>query len=434
MRQLFTFLCLLVSLTVYAQMVEVTIQVDMTGIAVSEDGVHVAGDLTSWSTDSIELTAAGDDIYAATVSLQSGRDIQFKFLNGNAWGTEETPPLTCAVNGNNRVFTTPLEDVTLTAIPFNACAADAATKMVTFRVDMSGQTVDANGVHIAGNFQGWSPGATRLTDAGNGIYEVTLPVLNSLLVLQYKFVNGNDWPMAEDPPEGCESIDDNRLVIATGTDDIVLPTQTFSGCENPTPTKDVTFRVEMTGFDVSPNGVHLVGNFQGWSPGSTPMTDVGNGIYEVTIPVPAAIISINYKFMNGNDWGTEEDPPEGCQTDDNNRFAGLALTTDTLAIPGVKFGSCESLTSVRELFAGNEFLLAPSISSDFVSVRWELARAQPLNLRVLDMNGRTMVEEKVLATDMAMTRTLEVGGWAPGMYFVYLQAGNAHSVRKLMVR
>lgn len=434
MKQLFLSLCLLVSLAAFAQEVEVTFQVDMSGVTVSADGVHVAGDLNGWTTDSIELTAVGNDIYAATVSLQSGRDIQYKYLNGNAWGTEEVPPLTCAVNGNNRIFTTPLEDVTLPAVSFNGCSADVATKMVTFRVDMTGQTVDPNGVHLAGNFQGWSPGSTRLTDAGGGIYEATLPVLNSLIVLQYKFINGNDWGMDEDPPEGCENFDNNRTAVATGTDDIVLPTQSFAGCDNPIPTKDVTFRVDMTGFDVSPDGVHLAGNLQGWNPGGTPMNNIGSNVFEVTVPVAAAIASINYKFVNGNAWGLEEDPPEGCQNADNNRFAALALTTDAITIPGVKFGSCEGLNSLRELFSGNEFKLVPSVSSDFVSVQWQLPDAQPLNLRVLDVSGRTMVEEKIPATGIDMTRTLEVASWAPGMYFVYLQTGNAHSVRKLMVR
>lgn len=434
MKQAFILLCLLASLSVFAQEVDVTFQVDMSGQTVSADGIHVAGDLNGWSTDSIELTLVSGEIYAATVSLQSGRDIQFKFLNGNAWGTEEVPPLTCAVNGNNRIFTTPLEDVTLTAVPFGGCPTDATTKMVTFRVDMSGQTVSENGVSVAGNFQGWSPGSTRLTDAGNGIYEATLPVLNSLIVLQYKFLNGNDWGTDEDPPEGCENFDNNRVAIATGTEDIVLPTQTFAGCENAIPTKDVTFRVDMTGFDVSPSGVHLAGNLQGWNPSGTPMTDTGNGIYEVTVPVPAAVASINYKFVNGNDWGMEEDPPEGCQNNDNNRFAALALTTDAITLPGVKFGSCEVITSLAELLRSDEFQLLPSVSSDFVSVRWQLPNAEPVSLRVLDVNGRTMTEEKVPATSLRVNRTLEVAGWAPGMYFVYLQTRNGHSVRKLMVR
>lgn len=434
MKQVLFLFFLLTSVSAFAQEVNVTFQVDMTGLAVSADGIHVAGDLNGWTTDATMLTDQGNGIYAVTVPLQSGRDIQFKFINGNAWGAEEVPPLTCAVNGNNRVFTTPLEDMTLTAIPFGGCPADVATKMVTLRVDMNGQTVSDNGVSIAGNFQGWSPGSTRMTDAGAGIYEATVAVLNSITVLQYKFLNGSEWGTDEDPPAGCENFDNNRTALATGTEDIVLPTQTFAGCENPIPTKDVTFRVDMTGFDVSPDGVHLAGNLQGWNPEGTPMTDLGNGIFEVTIPVAAAISSINYKFVNGNAWGLEEDPPAGCENSDNNRFAALPLTTDPVNIPGVKYGSCEGITSLAELLSDDEFQLFPTVSSDIVSVRWQLPQAELVNLRVLDMNGRTISEEKIAATGLQMNRTLEVTNWAPGMYLVYLQTRNGHSVRKLMVQ
>lgn len=434
MKQLLFLFCLGMSLVASAQKVNVTLQVDMTGVEVSPEGLHVAGDLNGWSTDSTELTLVGDNIYAVTVPLVPGRDIQYKFLNGNVWGTEEVPAFTCAVNGNNRIFTTPLEDVTLPPVPFNGCPATVDTKMVTFRVDMTGQTVDPNGVHVVGNFQGWSPNSTRMTDIGNNIYEVTAPVLSSVIVLQYKFINGSEWGKEEEPPEGCRNFDNNRAAVALGTEDIVLPTQTYAGCDSPIDTKEVTFQVDMTGFDVNPNGIHMVGNLQGWNPMGTTLTDIGNNIFEATVTVPVPVISIEYKFMNGNEWGLEEDPPEGCQNDGNNRWAHLELTTEAIAVPGVKFGSCDALTSLRDLVLDRDFTLAPSISSDVVSVRWELERAEDITLRVLSLSGQPLFEEKIPATTLFQNRTLEVQDWAPGMYLVYLQSRNAHSIRKLIVR
>ena len=51
---------------------------------------------------------------------------------------------------------------------------------VTFKVNMILQTVSANGVHVAGNFQGWNPATSALTDAdGDGIYETTINVTNN---------------------------------------------------------------------------------------------------------------------------------------------------------------------------------------------------------------------------------------------------------------
>ena len=41
---------------------------------------------------------------------------------------------------------------------------------ITFRVDMSNETVSADGVHVAGDLNGWSTTNDLLTDQGGGIY------------------------------------------------------------------------------------------------------------------------------------------------------------------------------------------------------------------------------------------------------------------------
>ena len=62
---------------------------------------------------------------------------------------------------------------------------------VTFRVDMQYQSVSENGVHLAGDLQGWDPSSTPLSDIdGDVIWEVTLN-LNTSTSYQYKFINGN---------------------------------------------------------------------------------------------------------------------------------------------------------------------------------------------------------------------------------------------------
>ena len=64
---------------------------------------------------------------------------------------------------------------------------------VTFRVNMALLTVSTNGVHIAGNFQGWSPSTTLMSDInGDDIYEYTALLATGTQV-QYKYVNGNAW-------------------------------------------------------------------------------------------------------------------------------------------------------------------------------------------------------------------------------------------------
>ena len=76
-----------------------------------------------------------------------------------------------------------LLSITLISIfVFTSFKGFAQNYNLTFRVDMSQQTLSPDGVHVAGDFQqqagyasNWDPAATELTDADNDeIYEVTV--------------------------------------------------------------------------------------------------------------------------------------------------------------------------------------------------------------------------------------------------------------------
>ena len=165
-----------------------------------------------------------------TVSLEPGRDIQYKYLNGNAWGTEEAAPTNCTIGGNNRIFTVPNASDTLDLVPFNGCPATVEKKHVIFRVDMSNETPSSDGIHVAGNFVAWDPGAATMTDIGDGIYEYEADVLASILTLQYKYVNGNAWGNEESIPDDCKNGDSNRFKALSG-DTISLATYVFGSCD-----------------------------------------------------------------------------------------------------------------------------------------------------------------------------------------------------------
>ncbi len=156
--------------------------------------------------------------------------MEYKFLNGNAWGTEESAPATCTVGGSNRIFTVPGSDLVLPAVLFGACPDVVVKKKITFRVDMTGQTISANGVHVAGNFQGWNPGATALTLLGNNIYEIQSEVLGSILAVQYKFLNGNAWGVDESVSGACANSSSNRVYDISLIDSLVLPAYQFGTC------------------------------------------------------------------------------------------------------------------------------------------------------------------------------------------------------------
>lgn len=232
--------------------VDITFRVDMSGETVSADGVHVAGDLNGWNTTANPLTDQGNGIYMVTVQLDPGRDIKYKYLNGNAWGADEAAPAACAVGSGDRIFTVPAVNDTLDLHAFGACPAIIKKTHVIYSVDMRGQSISTDGIHVAGNFQNWEPGNSRMIDNGDSTYSLGVDVLGSILTVQYKYVNGNGWGSEESVPAECANGDNNRF-MATSSDTVVLPTYQFGTCEITASTTGLSDDLQPSVFVVSPS-------------------------------------------------------------------------------------------------------------------------------------------------------------------------------------
>jgi hypothetical protein len=88
----------------------------------------------------------------------------------------------------------------------------------------------------------------------------------------------------------------------------------------------ITFSVDMQYQDISPNGVHIAGSFQGWDPAATEMIDEDQDlIYTVTLMLLSGTYH-EYKFVNGNAWGDDEA---------NNR--SLTVPEEDTVLPAVLF-------------------------------------------------------------------------------------------------
>ena len=338
--------------------VDVTFQVDMSEQTVSDDGVSVAGDFqneagypNNWAPGETMMTQVGaTSVYALTVQLPAGT-YSFKYINGIAWGADESVPPGCAFGGNRQVIVGDAAMV-LEAVCFGSCAVCNPPEVeVTFQVNMAEQSVSGDGVHIAGSFQSWAPGATAMSLAHDAVYTYTT-MLEEGAYYEFKYVNGNSWGQDESVPGACNQNGNRFLSVPVGG--IVLDPVCFASCVDcDAPTADITFQVDMSNEEVSLNGVHVVGSFQGWNPGSSLMSDAGNGIYTFTATINVGD-HVLYKFINGNDWPFSEVVPADCGEDDGfggyNRYLDVAEENTVLEV--VCFGSCSpcEVTCATDLF------------------------------------------------------------------------------------
>lgn len=240
-----------------------------------------------------------------------------------------------------------------------AAFSGAFAKKVKFQVDMTGQTVSANGVHIAGNFQAaagapgdWDPGTTTLSNGGSGsIYSIIVDIPAGRHY-EFKFINGNTWGDAENIPalnqvghplNGGSNSNRWFYIDSVANDTTNIPAILFGGTA-PSGKFAVRFAVDMQKeAAVSADGVHIAGTLQAaagapgdWAPGSLGLVNLfsNNQVYEWIAYLPAG--NYEFKYVNGNAWGKDESVPSSCATN-NNRT--VAVSAD-VALSKVCYASC----------------------------------------------------------------------------------------------
>ena len=98
--------------------------------------------------------------------------------------------------------------------------------------------------------------------------------------------------------------------------------------------------------DVSPQGLHVAGSFQGWNPSGTPLVELGENLWQAAVVADAGSV-LEYKFINGNTWGQSELVPSGCGAEDGFGGYNRQLLVMGPASGGgvVCFGACAACLS-----------------------------------------------------------------------------------------
>lgn len=211
---------------------------------------------------------------------------------------------------------------------------------VTFIVDMKGTTINATGIHIAGDFQeeagfplgDWQPHTTTMTRMGQSSqYRVTV-LLPMGQKWEYKFVNGDQFYDSEFVPEESRvgyDFNDNRWFYLDdeSTDTFVVGPLLYGG--NSGPRKQmIRVRVNMQNAGtISDEGVYAVMYGMNY----IPMYSFTNKVYDVQLyyDLDAAI---TWRFSNGTNVAGKETVDGSCRQTDTD--ADTAFAT-------VCFGECE---------------------------------------------------------------------------------------------
>lgn len=207
-------------------------------------GVYLAGGAEFGAPGGAYLMTDDDNdgVYSITIQRAAGYEGFYTFANGNC------PDYSCKENiagqscANPDNFNDRYLDAVTADTEINTCFAECTTDtncgtvtttMVTFRVDMSEETISSEGIRIAGQFSNW--GDVDMTDAdSDGVYEVTIELNKALY--EYKFKNGVEgWENLE-PNTSCTITTDdgmftNRLIdLTNAADDELVDRVCFESC------------------------------------------------------------------------------------------------------------------------------------------------------------------------------------------------------------
>ncbi|WP_200761284.1 alpha amylase N-terminal ig-like domain-containing protein [Poriferisphaera corsica] len=200
---------------------------------------------------------------------------------------------------------------------------------------------DAQVVSVIGSFNNWDPDAGVMIDEGQDIWSVTLPVSEG--VHHYKFVVNNtkyfedptaDAKLTEGDGHGgrnsgiaigiaaekvqlSDSQFENVLgeVSALTGKDILLPDGKYLHKFVYIPSKFIKEKI---------NTVVLAGSMNGWSKDKTPMQDIGNGVYQIELPLEKGVHF--YKFVvNNNRWMNDPASDKEFEMSDGNTGVNSAV-------------------------------------------------------------------------------------------------------------
>ena len=249
-----------------------------------------------------------------------------------------------------------------------SCLYDTDVVDITFELNMEMETVNEDGLFLAGgNYFGY-PADYPFHDDGldgdriadDNIYTIVVQVPNHFSE-DYTFTNGPDWAFKEDiAGQDCAVDPYNDRTISVGINDTTVTT-CFGQCTEDgscgiVDLVNVTFRVDMRDQVVHENGVYMAGGGIG-EEGHIMDDSDGDDIWEYTLEI-ASDIEFFWKFRNGptdGSWGGDWEGGEGgiqladggCGANQYNDRS-VTLTEDTV-LPAFCFGYCFPCSPVHDV-------------------------------------------------------------------------------------
>lgn len=195
----------------------------------------------------------------------------------------------------------------------------------------------------------------------------------------------------------------------------------------PCPPIETTFRVDVSNIEVVFEGIHVGGNFQGWSPSENLMTEVETDTWEITIEIGSGEYEFN--FFNGSSLFDGEYVVGDCA---NNGKRELSVGIENQII---EFCWEECTADCDFLGTSKDRALNFSLYPNPIDRGDDLIISSPSShenwsYHIVDITGR-MIKSGSLRNG----NRINSSDFASGMYHIYLETGTSYTrAEKFIVR
>lgn len=268
-------------------------------------------------------------------------------------------------------------------------------RVVKFSVDMAGQEISPNGVHVTGDFQelagfpggDWSPNSTPLAREGQTTIYSTLVSIPAFRYYEYRFVNGDQFYETEFVPVESRigyDFNDNRWIYVDSLANDTLDVGAFLFGGN-APAGKFLLRFNLNAqllANVHPAGIRVAGSFNSWNTAQTRLVSFDGQHWEGIVYLPAG--NYAYRYVNGNTSSGLEIVPAACSAGGNREIA----LSDHFVLESVCFGACVDCDAVG--IGQNDAPVWFSVKQDkgLLDIRFGIERS--FRIAVFDVGGRLL--------------------------------------------
>ena len=410
------------------------------------DEVYVSGNFNGWSGIATPLSDTdGDGIYTGEAVIASG-DLEYKY-SVDIWSDQEyfLPYGECSkTTGENgqslyvNRYADIKTDTLLLSDSWGSCYDRGMGVALTFLLNMEQENVDPEGVYLAGGCC-FDHGVIKMTDYDrDDVYEVTIERERGFEG-NYTFTNGlcpDNWECKEDlSDQDCADTAhyDDRYLASVMDDQTIVAC--FGSCDengeclpSVMPSIQLTFQVDMSNEEVSPEGVYFHAAHLNWEPLKMNLVD-DEAIYGITLPVASG--DVYWRFSNGLDGDEQFVPGSLCSMSSDFgsgmevfRFVEVDESMDSSSLNSTCFGSCDDcqegdiLSSIED--ASQQSLVNISYLHDTKELMISSPERGELQVYMYTIDGMHVDAAQVQMTGTNDVR-LQYSDLYPGVYVVALR-------------